>query len=145
MKKTILILFVFTIFSCQKAEKFVVTTEGAPKAIGPYSQAIMLKNTLYSSGQIAITPDNGSLIKGSISDQIDQIMSNHLAILKSVKMDFSNVVKVTIYMTDLSNYKELNNAYSKYFKIAPPARETVEVSKLPANAEVEISLIAKRL
>lgn len=145
MKNLILFILAILSFSCQKAEKFVVNTESAPKAIGPYSQAILLNNTLYSSGQIAIDPETGKLIEGSISEQLDQIMSNHKAILKSVKMDFENVVKVTIYMTDLNNYKELNKAYAKYFDVAPPARETVEVSALPAGGEIEISLIAKRL
>jgi 2-iminobutanoate/2-iminopropanoate deaminase len=145
MLKILLVIISILVFGCDTHKKFVVVSEDAPRAIGPYSQAIMAGNTLYSSGQIAIDPATGNLIKGSIEDQVKQIMENHKAILSSVKMDFSNVIKVTIYMTDLSNYKELNTAYGKYFKGASPARETVEVSALPAGAEIEISLVAARL
>lgn len=144
MKKYLYLICLLSLISCQKTEKFVVNTESAPKTIGPYSQGILVGRTLYSSGQIAIDPATGKLIKGSIPEQIDRIMQSHKAILESVQMDFSNVTKVTIYMTDLSKYKELNKAYSKYFNVAPPARETVEVSALPAGAEIEISLVATR-
>ena len=122
--------------------KKVISTQKAPKAIGPYSQAILSGNTLYCSGQIAINPETGELILSSISEETHQVMKNILEVLKAAEMDFSNVVKCSIFMKDMQQYSEINNVYASYFSENPPAREAVEVSVLPKNVNVEISVIA---
>jgi 2-iminobutanoate/2-iminopropanoate deaminase len=125
-----------------KKMKKVISTKKAPKAIGPYSQAILSENTLYCSGQIAINPENGELILSSISEETNQVMKNISEVLKAAEMDFSNVVKCSIFMKDMQQYSEINNVYASYFSENPPAREAVEVSVLPKNVNVEISVIA---
>ena len=122
--------------------KKVISTQKAPKAIGPYSQAILSGNTLYCSGQIAINPQDGELILSSISKETHQVMKNILEVLKAAEMDFSNVVKCSIFMKDMGQYSEINDVYASYFSENPPAREAVEVSALPKNVNVEISVIA---
>ena len=124
--------------------KRVINTKKAPKAIGPYSQAVFANNTLYVSGQIAIIPDTGDLDLSSIKSETKQIMKNLQAVLESVDMTFSNVVKCTIFLKCMSFYDEVNKVYSDYFHIDPPAREAVAVSALPKDVNVEISLIAVR-
>ncbi len=125
--------------------KRVINTKKAPTAIGPYSQAVFANNTLYVSGQIAIIPDTGDIDLSSIKSETEQIMKNLQAVLESVDMTFSNVVKCTIFLKCMSFYDEVNKVYSKYFQIDPPAREAVAVSTLPKNVNVEISLIAVKL
>ena len=122
--------------------KKVISTQKAPKAIGPYSQAILSGNTLYCSGQIAINPETGELVLSSISEETHQVMRNILEVLKASEMDFSNVVKCSIFMKDMGQYSEINDVYTSYFSENPPAREAVEVSVLPKNVNVEISVIA---
>lgn len=122
--------------------KKVISTPKAPQAIGPYSQAIMSENTLYCSGQIAINPENGELVLENITKETTQVMKNISEVLKSVKMDFSNVVKCSIFMKDMEQYSKINDVYAKYFTDNPPAREAVQVSVLPLNVNVEISVIA---
>ena len=122
--------------------KKVISTQKAPKAIGPYSQAILSGNTLYCSGQIAINPETGELILSSISEETHQVMKNISEVLKAAEMDFSNVVKCSIFMKDMGQYSEINDVYASYFSANPPAREAVEVSALPRNVNVEISVIA---
>jgi len=122
--------------------KKVISTQKAPKAIGPYSQAILSGDTLYCSGQIAINPETGYLILSSISEETHQVMKNILEVLKAAEMDFSNVVKCSIFMKDMGQYSEINDVYASYFSENPPAREAVEVSALPKNVNVEISVVA---
>lgn len=122
--------------------KKVISTQKAPKAIGPYSQAILSGNTLYCSGQIAINPETGELISSSISEETHQVMKNILEILKAAEMNFSNVVKCSIFMKKMGQYSQINDVYTSYFSENPPAREAVEVSVLPKNVNVEISVIA---
>ena len=122
--------------------KKVISTLKAPQAIGPYSQAIMSENTLYCSGQIAINPENGELVLENITKETTQVMKNISEVLKSVEMDFSNVVKCSIFMKDMDQYLKINDVYAKYFTDNPPAREAVQVSVLPLNVNVEISVIA---
>ena len=122
--------------------KKVISSKNSPEAIGPYSQAVLNGNTLYCSGQIAINPENGELVLSSISDETHQVMKNISEILKAAEMDFSNVVKCSIFMKDMKQYSEINNVYASYFSENPPAREAVEVSVLPKNVNVEISVIA---
>lgn len=122
--------------------KKVINTKNAPKAIGPYSQAILSGNTLYCSGQIAINPDTGNLVTGNITAETNQVMKNILAVLNAADMNFENVVKCSIFMIDLYDYSAVNQVYAKCFSENPPAREAVQVSVLPKNVNVEISVIA---
>ena len=121
--------------------KKIIYTKDAPNAIGPYSQAILSNNTLYCSGQIAIDR-KGNLKNGSIEQETKQIIKNIAAVLKKAEMDFSNVVKTTIFLKDMNDFSIVNNIYQKTFENEPPARETVEVSRLPKDVNIEISVIA---
>lgn len=125
-----------------QAQKQVIFTDKAPKPIGPYSQAISNGNTLYISGQIALRTD-GTMDTSNIENETTQVLSNLKAILEAAKMDMKHVLKCTIYVTDLKNFKRINDVYATYFSSDPPARETVEVKALPKGAHIEISAIAK--
>ena len=122
--------------------KKVINTKNAPKAIGPYSQAILSGDTLYCSGQIAINPDTGNLVTENITTETNQVMKNISAVLKAADMTFDNVVKCSIFMIDMNDYSAVNQVYAKCFLENPPAREAVQVSVLPKNVNVEISIIA---
>ena len=124
--------------------KKIISTNNAPAAIGPYSQAVLSGDTLYCSGQIAINPKNGELITNNIEEETTQVMNNISAILTEANMTFSDVVKCTIFMRDMQQYGTINKIYSLFFNGNPPAREAVEVSMLPKNVNVEISIIAKK-
>lgn len=122
--------------------KEVVYSSNAPEPIGPYSQAIMAGNTLFVSGQIPIDTTSGKIIEGDIVAETNQVMKNLEAILKEAGMDFSHVVKCSIFLSDMNNFPKVNEAYGQHFQSNPPARETVEVSRLPKDVNVEISCIA---
>ena len=122
--------------------KKIISTKKAPPAIGPYSQAILTKNTLYCSGQIAINPVTGNLVTDNIIDETNQVMKNIEAVLNAANMNFSNVVKCSIFLKNMEDYSKINDIYSSYFSSEPPAREAVEVSSLPKNVNVEISVVA---
>ncbi|MEZ5036941.1 MAG: RidA family protein [Chitinophagales bacterium] len=122
--------------------KRVIYTENAPEPIGPYSQAILVDNTLYVSGQIAIDPFIGDVVRNGVEGEAIQVMKNIEHILLAANMDFSNVVKCSIFLKDMQDFPKVNAVYGKYFTENPPARETVEVSCLPKNVLVEISCIA---
>lgn len=122
--------------------KKVVNISNAPKPIAPYSQAILTGDTLYVSGQIAIDPYTGSLVEGGAAEQTRRIMENIRTILNEESMDFSQVVKCSIFMSDMAVYKEVNEVYGTYFKIDPPAREAIAAKGLPMDVDVEISCIA---
>jgi 2-iminobutanoate/2-iminopropanoate deaminase len=122
--------------------KKVIHTDKAPKAIGPYSQAIQAGNFLFLSGQIPLDPKTGELVKGDIGQQTQRVLENIKGILESQKLGMENVVKVTIFLKDLGNFDQVNEVYATYFPSSPPARSTVEVSKLPRNAEIEMEAIA---
>ena len=124
-------------------KKKIINTNNAPAPIGPYNQAIKIDNMLFISGQVAINPKNNELIQSSISDETDQVMKNLSAILKEANMDFRNVVKTTIFLSNMSYFNEVNNIYGSYLKKGQePARETVAVKTLPKEVNVEISMIA---
>ena len=124
-------------------KKKIINTNNAPAPIGPYNQAIRIDNMLFISGQVAINPKNNKLIQSSISDETDQVMKNLSAILKEANMDFRNVVKTTIFLSNMSYFNEVNNIYGSYLKKGQePARETVAVKTLPKEVNVEISMIA---
>ena len=124
--------------------KKIINTKNAPVPIGPYNQAIKIGNMLFISGQVAMDPSNNNqLIKSSINDETHQVMKNLSAILKEANMDFLNVVKTTIFLSDMSYFNEVNNIYGSYLKEGQePARETVAVKTLPKEVNVEISMIA---
>ncbi len=123
--------------------KKIITTSKAPAPIGPYNQAIMNGNTLYTSGQIAINPESGELILDDIKTEAEQVMQNLKAILDKVGMTFENVIKTTIFLSDMNNFAQVNEVYGSYFnEDTAPARETVAVAALPKFVNVEISVIA---
>jgi 2-iminobutanoate/2-iminopropanoate deaminase len=124
-------------------ERTVVHTEDAPKAVGPYSQAICAGGFLFSSGQIPIDPGSGSLVAGPIEEQTRRVMENLRAVLEAGGTNFGGVVRATIYLTNLSDFAKVNAVYASYFPSAPPARSTVQVAALPLGASIEIDLIAK--
>lgn len=123
-------------------EKKIINTKNAPAPIGPYNQAILINNTLYISGQICIEPSTGNLKNKDIQGETHQCMQNLKAILSEAGMNFDNVVKTTIFITDMKQFSEINEIYGKYFSGDFPARETVQVSALPKFVNVEISMVA---
>jgi 2-iminobutanoate/2-iminopropanoate deaminase len=125
-----------------KMGKKVIQTEKAPKAIGPYSQAIQAGNFLFLSGQIPLDPKTGELVKGDIRQQTQQVLENIKGILGSQKLGMEDVVKVTIFLKDIGNFNQVNEVYATYFPSSPPARSTVGVAKLPRDADIEIEIIA---
>lgn len=122
--------------------KEVVYSANAPEPIGPYSQAIKAGNMLFLSGQVAIQRASGQVITTNIQDETQQVMKNLEEVLKAAEYDFSHVVKTTIFLKDMNNFPKVNEVYGSYFTNQPPARETVEVSRLPKDVNVEISCIA---
>lgn len=120
----------------------VILTNGAPQPIGPYSQAIMNNNTLYVSGQIAIIPQTGEINLSSIESETKQVMENIKAIIDAAGLTMSHIVKTSIFLTNMGNFSKVNEVYDTYFKENPPARETIQVSALPKNVNIEISVIA---
>jgi 2-iminobutanoate/2-iminopropanoate deaminase len=122
--------------------KTVIYSDKAPEPIGPYSQAIQSGNMLFVSGQIAIETSSGKIITSNIEAETVQVMANLEEILKSAGADFSSIVKTTIFLKNMDNFPKVNEVYGRYFKESPPARETVEVSRLPKDVNVEISCIA---
>ncbi|MCS7027971.1 MAG: RidA family protein [Bacteroidia bacterium] len=123
-------------------EKNIILTDKAPAPIGPYSQAVQVGNMLFVSGQIAINPANNQLVMDDIKLETQMVMKNIEGILKKAGYSFENVVKSTIFLTNMDNFAAVNEVYGSYFPNNPPARETVQVSKLPKNVNVEISVIA---
>jgi 2-iminobutanoate/2-iminopropanoate deaminase len=123
-------------------DKTVINTPEAPAPIGPYSQAILTGNTLFISGQVCIDPATGELKNKDIQEETHRVMHNLKNILTAAGMDFKNVVKTNIFLTDMHRFSELNEVYAKYFENDFPARETVQVSALPKFVNVEISMIA---
>jgi len=148
MFKKIAFIFIMTLFlgcdsdDADQVAKEIIKSPDAPAAIGPYSQAIKVGNTLYCSGQIAIDPKTGELVTENIEAETKQVLDNLGAVLKEAGMDYSDVVQATVYMTDMENYKIINGIYGQYFKENPPARVAVQVSNLPKYVNVEIACIA---
>lgn len=124
--------------------KKIINTTSAPAPIGPYNQAILLNGVLYTSGQIAIHPATNELIIDDIKKETHQVMENLKAVLSAADMTMENIVKTTIFISDMSNFAQINDVYGSYFSSDFPARETVEVACLPKNVNVEISAIAAK-
>lgn len=123
--------------------KKIIFTDKAPAPIGPYNQAVLSGNTLYTSGQIALHPETGELIISDIETETKQVMENMKAVLDAAGMTFEHVVKTTIFISDMNDFAKINGVYGSYFdEKTAPARETVQVAKLPKNVNVEISMIA---
>lgn len=122
--------------------KKVIFSDKAPRPIGPYSQAIQVGNLVYLSGQIGILPETGNLVAGGVVAETKQIFANLQAILASINCTFDDIIKTTVYLTDLSKFNEMNNIYSQFFTKDFPARATVQVSALPKGASVEIEAVA---
>jgi len=122
--------------------KKIISTDKSPAAIGPYSQGVLASNFLFVSGQIPMNPVTGDMVDGDIQDKFIRTIENVRGILKASGMDLINVVKVSVFLTDLNNFVPMNEAYEKVFTDKYPAREAIEVSRLPRDAEIEISCIA---
>ena len=123
--------------------KKIIFTEKAPAPIGPYSQAILTGNTLYTSGQVAINPVTGELVLDNIEVETEQVMQNLKAVLEAADMTFENVIKATIFIMNMGDFARINTVYGKYFnESTAPSRETVQVATLPKNVNIEISMIA---
>lgn len=123
--------------------KTIINTLKAPAPIGPYNQAVLTGNTLYTSGQIALNAETGDLVMESIQVETKQVMENLKAVLEAAEMTFENVIKTSIFISDMHNFSQINEVYAQYFDTnSAPARETVEVANLPKFVNVEISIIA---
>ncbi len=122
--------------------KIIVNSKRAPAPVGPYNQAVFSGDTLYVSGQIALNPETGNMVQGGTAAETRQVMKNLGAVLQKAGMDFKNVVKCSIFIRDMNEFTLVNEIYREYFDDQAPARETVEVSRLPKDASVEISCIA---
>ena len=122
--------------------KEVVTTTGAPAALGPYSQAIKANGFVFSAGQIPIEPATGEVVGGDITAQTERVMKNLEAVLAAAGSSFDRVVRTTVYLTDLADFAAMNEVYARYFPAAPPARSTVQISGLARQVRVEIDVIA---
>lgn len=121
-----------------------ISTTQAPKAIGPYSQAILSGFTVYTSGQIGINPETGKLVQDSIEAETQQVLNNLEAVLSEARMGFENVVKTTVFITDMADFATINAVYATAFKQDPPARSCVQVAALPLGARVEIECVATK-
>jgi 2-iminobutanoate/2-iminopropanoate deaminase len=126
-------------------KKEIINIKGAPAPIGPYNQGVKINGFLYLSGQIPLDPNSGELMMESISIQTNQVMKNIQALLNEADMNWDNVIKASIFISDMDNFVEINEIYASYFTSDYPARETVQVSRLPKDVDVEISIIAHEL
>lgn len=124
--------------------KKIIETKNAPAPIGPYSQAVESGGFLFCSGQIPLDPVSGTVLSGSVGEQAELAMKNVGAVLKEAGLDFANIVKTTIFLTDMGDFPAVNEVYGKYFKSDPPARSTVAVAGLPRSVKVEIEVTARR-
>ena len=125
-------------------KKEIINTKKAPAAIGPYSQAVRVGDLVFTSGQIPIDPSTGEFVSGDIKAQAEQSLKNIQAILNEANMDFSNVIKVNVFLKDMNDFAKVNEVYASYFKEPYPARSCVQVAKLPKDAAVEIEVIAQK-
>jgi 2-iminobutanoate/2-iminopropanoate deaminase len=122
----------------------VITASNAPAALGPYSHAILAGDTLFTSGQVPLVPETGKIAGDTIEEQAVQVLKNIESVLKAADMDFSNVVKTTVFLTDLADFAAMNAIYGEKFPQNPPARSCVQVAKLPAGAKMEMEVVAVR-
>ncbi len=125
-----------------KIAKNIITTDKAPAAIGPYSQAVATGKLVFTAGQIPLDPANGQLVTGDIEEQTHRVLQNVQALLQEARSSLAMVIKTTVFMTDLANFNRMNAVYSEYFPSDPPARSTVQVTALPVGAQIEIECVA---
>ena len=147
MIKKILFMGAVLFTACESESnglKKVIATDQAPKAIGPYSQAILVDGTLYLAGQIALDPSSGKLVEGDIEVQTRRVMQNLNAVLDAAGYQFDDVVQTQVFLSNLNHYKAMNSVYATYFEERPPARAVVEVARIPRDALVEIMMVAQR-
>lgn len=144
MRSFVLLVGVLALQFSASAQKTIITSEKAPKAIGPYSQAVEVAGFVFASGQIGLEPQTRKLVEGGIREQTRQALSNVTAVLEASGCTMSDVVSCTVYLKNIDDFTAMNDEYAKVFPANPPARATVEVSRLPMNALVEISCIAVR-
>jgi len=147
MIKKILFMGVVLFTACESESnglKKVIATDQAPKAIGPYSQAILVDGTLYLAGQIALDPSSGKLVEGGIEVQTYRVMQNLNAVLDAAGYRFDDVVQTQVFLSNLNHYKAMNSVYATYFDGRPPARAVVEAARIPRDALVEIMMVAQR-
>ncbi|MFT4846871.1 MAG: 2-iminobutanoate/2-iminopropanoate deaminase [Cryomorphaceae bacterium] len=123
----------------------IIITKNAPAPIGPYNQAVVHENTIYISGQVALEADTGKMDNANLAEETHRVMRNIGAVLQAAGSDFDHLIKCSIFILDMNEFKTINEVYASFFNDHHPARETVEVSKLPAGARVEISAIAKKI
>ena len=123
-------------------KKQIVSTDKAPKAVGPYSQAVRMNGFVFLSGQIPFDPSTGQLLEGGIQDQTARVLENIKAVLEAAGLGFDDVVKTSVFLKNMDDFAQMNEAYAKYFGANPPARSTVEVARLPRDVKVEIDAIA---
>jgi 2-iminobutanoate/2-iminopropanoate deaminase len=144
LKMLFSLFFILSItnLQAQSTMKKIIKTTDAPAPIGPYSQAVLIGNTLYISGQVPIDPATGNVVSGDIKAEAKQVMKNLANILKAAGMDFTNVVKTTIFLKDMNDFAAVNEIYGSFFTSDFPARETVQAARLPKDVNVEISMIA---
>jgi 2-iminobutanoate/2-iminopropanoate deaminase len=128
----------------ESEKRVIIKTDNAPEAIGPYSQAVLIDNTLYLAGQIPLDPDSGKMVNGGIEPQTQQVMKNIQEVLHAAGFAFDDVVQVQIFLTDLNHYSVVNKIYATYFRQEPPARAVVEVKRLPKDSLIEILVTARR-
>ena len=144
MKRIAIFLLAFALFSCDSVNtKRVISTDKAPKAIGPYSQAIQVNNTLYLAGQIALDPLTGKMVEDKIDIQTHRVMTNLEAVLSEAGFSFDDVVQTQVFLSDLNHYKPMNEIYAEYFSNKPPARAVVQ-AVLPRDALIEIMMVAQK-
>lgn len=143
MRSILLTLLLFLVSIATNAQgKRAVESADAPKAIGPYSQAIVANGFVFTAGQIGSDPKTGTLVEGGIVEQTEQTLKNLSAVLKASNSSFDKAVKVTVFLADMNDFAKMNEVYAKYFKAPFPARSTVQVARLPRDAKVEIEVIA---
>jgi 2-iminobutanoate/2-iminopropanoate deaminase len=123
-------------------KKTIVHTENAPAVVGPYSQAVKIGELVYTAGQIALNPATGQMVEGDVQAQTEQVLKNLHAVLKAAGSSLKNVVKVTVFLQDMGDFKAMNEVYGRYFDKKPPARSAVQVAALPLGAQVEIEAVA---
>tara|TARA_B000000557_G_scaffold190022_1_gene155747 strand:+ start:574 stop:1017 length:444 start_codon:yes stop_codon:yes gene_type:complete len=145
MKHLLITIVVVLLVGCAHGTvpRKAITSDNAPAALGPYSPGVQVGEFLFLSGQIGLNPESGKLVEGGIKEQTKQVLDNLGAVLKEAGMDYENVVRATVYLSDMNNFQSMNSVYSGYFNSPhPPSRSTVEVRLLPKGALVEIDLIA---
>ena len=137
-----MIIFCTVFGQSASTSREIISTPDAPPAIGPYSQAIKVRNTLYLAGQIALDPNTGKMVDGGIESQTHRVMQNLAAVLKTAGFGFDDVVQAQVFLADLNDYKAMNIVYAEYFGKTPPARAVVEAARIPRDALVEIMMVA---